>query len=309
MCSTTQNSVAQAVLKLVMWWGEPWASLLVCVWACHFVYAESEGSVWLSVCSTLLDSLPVSVLRTPGWLAGAILLSLSPTDVQLCTWVQDKPEDQTCMTSAFCSLSQLPGLSVNTSPFPFFAHWWFTWGVPVWVSDPLELELQLWASAWLLRSEPGSSQRVASALNHWHNPPALTVNFWFSCSYLLSAVISSVHSFMLCLGSSPFLCPLFLVQFFFFPDRVLLCSTVWSETCCADQAGFTLAVQCLGNSLSFGSLCGGIYHFSSGPLMCCLPWSKYLILSEVSSHCSPLLILSPLSLGPADLICPLVCLR
>jgi hypothetical protein len=44
------------------------------------------------------------------------------------------------------------------------------------VSDPLELELQmLCAFLWVLGSQPGSSGKAASDVNHWVQSPALTV--------------------------------------------------------------------------------------------------------------------------------------
>ena len=40
------------------------------------------------------------------------------------------------------------------------------------VTDPLELELQLWATMWLLGNEPRSSGSAVRALNHWAITPA-----------------------------------------------------------------------------------------------------------------------------------------
>jgi hypothetical protein len=49
-------------------------------------------------------------------------------------------------------------------------HWCFAWiYVCLRVSDPLELELQLWASMWMLGIEQESSAR---GLNHWAISPA-----------------------------------------------------------------------------------------------------------------------------------------
>lgn len=41
------------------------------------------------------------------------------------------------------------------------------------MSDPLELESPLWASLYILGNEPGSPERVASALHYWGTSPAL----------------------------------------------------------------------------------------------------------------------------------------
>ena len=44
---------------------------------------------------------------------------------------------------------------------------------------------QLWAAMWLLEIEPGSSRRVASALNHWAISPTPWDFFLFSFSFYL----------------------------------------------------------------------------------------------------------------------------
>lgn len=42
-----------------------------------------------------------------------------------------------------------------------------------WASELLELELQLWATIWILGFKPGSSRRAVSSLNCWAILPAL----------------------------------------------------------------------------------------------------------------------------------------
>lgn len=41
------------------------------------------------------------------------------------------------------------------------------WVLPEYMSDPLELELQMWPAIWVLEIEPWFSGRASNALDHW----------------------------------------------------------------------------------------------------------------------------------------------